>query len=594
MVHRIGKRIGGLLALLSLLSPGCSAPPRPANVLMIVVDTLRSDHLGAFGYPRAPSPTCDALARNAVVFPDAISAAPWTLPSFASLFTSRSPSAHGMLWPDAVLRDDENTLAETLRDSGYRTAAFVNNPMLRPKRGLAQGFERFESYVFHRTPKWDQNPRPPVPQVEAWLDEDSDRPFFLLVHFMEPHAPYFPTGSLARLHDSDYEGPSAEMFPEGNPVDMWTPSGVPLTDVAADRRIHAVALYDAEILETDRQIGRILAALEDRGLDDDTIVVLLADHGEELWDHGDWGHGQSLHGELVRVPLVIRAPRVLRIAPRTDPSTVSLIDVAPTLLSMLGLQAPATFEGRALDLRGECGSTPVESGATHRGPARRSYQRDGWKLDLELFDGTPALYDLATDPGERVDRARIDPARAAELSSELLATGTGGGSGWRITMHGAEEGTAFEGTLRAPGHPLRIWPHRLDRSQDQKTRDGWTESEGEVRFRVKAGSGPAKGLMIQVEPWNASVEFTVNIDGRSRPDRVRIGPNGIHPAGDGPWLLRPDSARVYLGTAPADGDAAAPFVAVWHVPPAAGERGADRAELDAKTQEELRALGYVH
>lgn len=236
----MGPRLRFLLAVLSLAligaGAGCGGRARPANVLLIVVDTLRADHLGSHGYPRGTSPNVDALARRSVVFPEAMSTAPWTLPSFSSLFTSRLPADHGMTGLDSVLREEEVTLAEALKAAGYRTGAFVNNALLRPKRGVAQGFDTFEEYSVLHAQKVDWNPRPPLPQVESWLDADRERPFFLMVHFIEPHAAYFPTGDLAPRWVPDSLRHAAAIFPEEGRIAVRTRAGLPGSRAGRARR----------------------------------------------------------------------------------------------------------------------------------------------------------------------------------------------------------------------------------------------------------------------------------------------------------------------------------------------------------------------
>ena len=304
------RAVSHALSLAAALSlAGCDSPPtEPPNVLIIAVDTLRYDHVSFNGYPRAVTPFLDAMSRDARVFPAAYSQAPWTLPAFVTLFTSRYPSRHGVMWVSARLPDEEITIAEVFRDQGYATQAFYNNPLLDPFRNIAQGFEGYEEYGVLRSDADRWTERDPMPQVRSWLDARDERPFFLLLHFMEPHATYLPTPALANLFDPGFEGPSKEGFPAPELAKSWRDPDRPEELPSEEVRTHGVALYDAEVLEVDRSAGTILEELRARDLLENTIVVFLSDHGEEHWDHGGFGHDHTVYEELIRIPLFFRFP----------------------------------------------------------------------------------------------------------------------------------------------------------------------------------------------------------------------------------------------------------------------------------------------
>ncbi len=334
--------------LLPLLLAAC-APSRgesEPNVLVICIDVLRADHVGTYGYARATTPTLDALADAGVVFESALSAAAWTKPSVPSYFTGRFPHQHGVyrgsrsrdgkLVTD-VLAAGEVTLAELFQEAGHQTLGVVANPMIAGKFGFAQGFDEYierdaDAEVLGRL-------------FLEWLDGvDRERPFFAYVHFNDVHLPYDPPGKYRTAFG---DGTAGSDFSN----DAWKllkrrirEGKVRISD--SDRQ-GMIDLYDGELQYTDAEIGKILAGLERRGVRDETLIVVLADHGEELLDHGGIDHGSSLYNELLAVPLILGFPGGKHAGVRIgDP--VSLVDVVPTLADYLGFTPPAELAGRSL------------------------------------------------------------------------------------------------------------------------------------------------------------------------------------------------------------------------------------------------------
>ncbi|MHC4894826.1 MAG: sulfatase, partial [Planctomycetota bacterium] len=282
---------------------GCSGDPLPTgpNVLLLTVDTLRADMTEPYGDAAPISPALQELAAGAVVFEEAWSGSSWTLPSLASLHTGLHSSVHGAWQFSDVLGWDFDTLAERLTAAGWDTAAVVNHVFLGRKHGLNQGFVHYDDELVedfgksHEAITSDTVSDRGIAWLEAKASADDGRPWFLWLHYFDPHEVY-------QRHD------------------RYAPTFGDETDLER---------YRGEIAWTDEHLGRVLASLETLGLAEDTVVVLTADHGEEWEEHGGLGHGHTLYGELVRVPLVIRAPGVepARIAER-----VSTLDVAPTVL----------------------------------------------------------------------------------------------------------------------------------------------------------------------------------------------------------------------------------------------------------------------
>jgi len=416
------------LAVLGFVALGCSgpAPPeRPRDLVLLVVDTLRADRVGWYGSEAAVTPALDCLVgERGVVFWNAFAQAPLTAPSMASLFTSRLPSQHGVRQGDGSLVDAELTLAEVLADAGWATAGFSANGVMVAGRGFSQGFEAYDCDL-------------PVPFTKrrgdalnraalAWLDEvlaQPDRPpFFLYLQYLEPHVPFTVDPEvlarvMRRRGRSEIDAVHANLLLD--PKLGRASYGLGGAGKASGQeRLALTDLYDAEVMSVDLEVSMLVAGLVVRGLLDDAIVVITADHGEELFEHGRMGHGASLHDEVVRVPLAILVPgRTTRADVR---AVVSSIDVAPTLLELVGVPVPERFEGRSfgalLDQAGgrswlpwSAGESDVERAAfveldREESPHRRAAITRDAKL-IETRDGARSLWRLDDDGVERAASA---------------------------------------------------------------------------------------------------------------------------------------------------------------------------------------------
>jgi arylsulfatase A-like enzyme len=333
-VHRAADTGGAVLSLLVALlavaalgiapvSCRTSAGPKP-NILLIVIDTLRADHLGAYGYPGGTSPIIDRFAAENIKFNYAISTAPWTSPSVASLFTGTYPTAHGVTqhisrsrMPTDAVSKDFATLAEVLSDAGYRTAGVTANAWVADNRGFAQGFDTFKTINYADAKR--------VNGIAHELLEslrESTGPFFLYVHYMDPHTPFTPPPKLAKLFLRKHR----EGLSGGGPVRT------------------KLAKYDAEIRFLDMAIGKLFGYLKSVGLYEDLVIALVADHGRQFMEHGIDGHGHKLHNEETHVPLIIKS------GGRREEidTTVSIIDIYPTLLRIAGLDWPSLVQGVSL------------------------------------------------------------------------------------------------------------------------------------------------------------------------------------------------------------------------------------------------------
>ncbi len=328
---------------------------RPPNVLVIAIDTLRADKLGCYGGTRGLTPNIDRLASEGARFEHAFSHAPWTLPAFASLFSSLVPPEHGagggLTDEFRALPESVETIAERLDSAGYSTAAIVNVDFLSKTFGLMQGFRHVDDKFFSNNHDM-RNAGATTRAALGWLDSRPAKPFFLFVHYFDPHAEYAPPQpfrrQFAKPQDADTDGFT---FGTREQIVAYRRGEIHFRPVDIER---AEALYDGEVAYTDAEVGVLLAGLRERGLDASTLVVLTADHGEEFLDHGGYEHGHALYDELIAVPLIVR--QTSRIAPGTIALPVGHMDVAPTLCALVGVEPSSRFRGRDL--------SPLLHGAT--------------------------------------------------------------------------------------------------------------------------------------------------------------------------------------------------------------------------------------
>lgn len=392
------------------------AAERPPDVIVYLVDTLRADHLGCYGYPRPTSPRIDGFAAEGILFEGAVAQSAWTRPSVTSLLTGLEPHSHGVQERLDGLPESFDTLPEILRREGYQTAAFVSSAVVTAKFGFGQGFDTFEQRV-----KETIEPERPTSawvneEALRWLEQrDPERPFFLFLHTLDPHMPYQPPEPFRR-----------RLAPDADPRAGLLEQVVALRDglrpSTAHDREEISALYDAEIAGNDAAFGRLIEELRARGLYDSLLLVFVSDHGEELLDHGGWEHGATLYQELVHVPLILKLPRGTG-AGRRIGETVRQIDVLPTILEVLGSGAPPDLQGRSL--------LPLLQAPSGRPPAAfSSLDVDGRRIESIVLgrrklirtlahDRRPLgdeLYDLAADPGERRSLAAADPATVRGMS----------------------------------------------------------------------------------------------------------------------------------------------------------------------------------
>jgi arylsulfatase A-like enzyme len=302
---------------------------------LISLDTLRADHIGVYGYHRNTSPSIDAFAKESIVFGNAVVQSQWTLPSHMSIMTSLYPSSHGVTKPKDHLADEHVTLAELLREGGYQTAAFVDGGYMRGSFGFNQGFDIYDD-------SQGGGIKLILPKVKKWLDENKKNPFFLFIHCYDIHAPYDPPPPYDNIfHDFTYTG---DLFPNNETLFLALWRGLKVNN--EDLR-HFTALYDGGIRYTDEKIGEFLSYLRDSGLEDQSLIIITSDHGEEFKEHGRLGHGQLYYRPNLHVPLIIQIPNYPKKEARIS-ELVQSIDLLPTILEVAGLPNHPSAQGRNL------------------------------------------------------------------------------------------------------------------------------------------------------------------------------------------------------------------------------------------------------
>lgn len=385
--------------------------PRP-NVILYLIDTLRADHLGSYDYQLPTSPIMDRLAAQGVQFDTTYSQDSRTLGSIPSLLTSLYTATHGVGQYGNRLSTEVPTLAEVFRDGGYQTSSFITNINAGTFTGLDRGFTHYHDAIRSWRDRKELRSFPGDAFFE-WLDSRDDAPFFAYVHTAEPHRPYTPPEEFESMFAGDYDGKITGYFDGINGYKHA---------VSEKDRAYVTALYDAEIRFADTAVGQLLEGLEKRNLRDNTIIVITSDHGEELFDHGGWNHGHSAYEELLRIPLIFAGPIASKTPGLRIQEPAQSIDIGPTLLEMVGLKPPESFQGHSLVplMRGRedtiLSQRPVYSASTKK-PRKQAIVSEQWKLisaELET-----ELYDLQTDPHEEQDRFAPDDPRSRDLSEHL-------------------------------------------------------------------------------------------------------------------------------------------------------------------------------
>jgi arylsulfatase A-like enzyme len=416
---------------------GASGAAPPFDVVLISIDTLRADRLGAYGNERGLTPHLDALASRATTFAAAYAPAPWTLPSHASMFSGLWPPAHGVEDNRSRVPDTLPVLAESLAAAGFRTAGFTAGGYVSRGFGFARGFDRFcevdpvgELYFPGEMPtraRFPDGDAGSLRRALAFLDAGRGVRSFLFLHTFVVHCYLPPRDLAARFSLLDEDDPPLDF----DTARRFEPERVQRDGLDAADRQRMIDAYDATVVAADRMVGDVVRFLADTGRLDTTLLIVTSDHGQELLERGGSGHGVTLHEESLRVPLLLGVPQ--RGLGRVVAAPVSLVDLTPTILDALGLPPLPDAQGSSL-LPAVDGAEFTERAilATVRDPARsmrESLRRGRYKLlrsraapELAFVPTAPLqLFDLEADPGELEDLAGREADRAARLGAELDA-----------------------------------------------------------------------------------------------------------------------------------------------------------------------------
>jgi arylsulfatase A-like enzyme len=443
------------------IARGISAPSSasegelPTNVLLVTIDTLRYDFIGACGDQITETPTMDALARDGVIACRTIVPQPNSNAMHASLLSGLYPNSHGSRFHMVDrMSPDVPTLGEILREHGYQTGGIFSWISFEGEfSGLDRGFDTYQGYVVNlpgaldnsalrsaaaayrrlreyvaiiRTSDMIVNPGDALEEsidgqadvttdaALRWFDQLDERPFFLWLHYFDPHYPYSPPPPYDTMYESDYSGP-----PSGDIHTIW---GIQLGEIEIEPdsplNRHLIALYRGEITYTDAHLGRVIEAIDSRGLADNTLVIVTGDHGESFGENSQWFHSHSLHNSAIQVPLIMRMPGRLPVAEVMLP--VSSIDIKPTILDLLGFPTPPIVEGVSIlpIIEGrENGADRLVFSQTYE-DRLLAVVSDQWKLIVDTHVGTHELYDLRNDPSEEVNLA---PAMGTPAATDEVA-----------------------------------------------------------------------------------------------------------------------------------------------------------------------------
>jgi arylsulfatase A-like enzyme len=400
------------------------------NVIIILLDAARKDHLGLYGYTRNTTPNLDLLAPDSVVFTNAVTECPWTNPAIASLFTSLPPSAHGVtsyhmgkvgVETDCLNREIK-TLAEILKEAGYRTGAFVANHWIGEKTLFDQGFDVFDPLGPEFKPRAARLNK----KALAWIEKNRGGPFFAYLHYFDIHGPYQPP----EPYDTIFHTVPPAKFTTEQLHAMDAHGGGYISDGRekdGGNLSYYIDKYDGEIRYVDSRIGGILSRLKELSLYDDSLIIVLSDHGEVFFEHGYYGHGYSIYSEEINIALIIKFPAKLGFQGRSG-AAVSLADISTTIFEILGLRFPYPTVGQSL--LGE----PAKNGTAGRdlfseelSPIMKGAPKVALiKGDLKAIyrpnqSAVTEIYDLSKDPAEKSNLLKSNPALAAAMKKEIEA-----------------------------------------------------------------------------------------------------------------------------------------------------------------------------
>jgi arylsulfatase A-like enzyme len=583
----MGERaLNGTALVMALILGMCSAvsadeAERP-DIIVVIVDALRPDHMGCYGYERPTSPNIDGLASGGIRFEDAITQAPWTKGSLASMFTSLYPFQHGATTWSAVMPESQVTLAEVLSGEGYQTMCVINMLGMAGRFQVLQGFDRVSA-----ADKYERLAPQTTDDAIAML-ADASGPYFLVVHYYDSHAPYRPPLKYV------------DMIRTGSDPDLVT--GPRRGEVLSreDRMTRKVLFYDGCIRYVDEELGRLLQYLDNHGARDRTLVVVTADHGEALGERGIFGHGAEAYDDAIKVPLVLSWPDGFREA-AVIADQVRHIDLMPTILEIVGCVDNNRREGATLLPLIEGRPRPLSSGGllpaslalcdcTNRAvPGKIGLRSAGWKIIKDPVTSLVELYDLRNDPGETRNLWGSDMSGGDSLLAMLQRVPTVDLAGWRLVFTGGDSGAVFRAYVSLP--------------DGGRFTDVGTRVRIEKNIRVDIGSdstymllesqvGGAHVIHFDTRPAEAKIAFSITGKTQGISDVIRVGTSGAKTLGESFEVVPSEAYGLPDGFAHY-GTSDAPAAFLWYLTGSKTVRPTEATRLTPEERKRLKALGYI-
>jgi len=556
----------------TLISPSNSekGESKKANVILIGIDSCRPDHMSSYQYPRKTTPHIDTMAKQGLVFKDCRTVAPWTLPSFFSMMTSTYPSVHlygtnfrgtqmptvpgptfwtyGTISPDYTIQ----TLAEILREQDYYTAAFVNTVFLSEKFEMSRGFAELK--------QCGPTAKEGVQQILPWLDRHQDGKFFLFFHIMDLHE-YRDREFLLRKIPRPFGEPGEEGLQE------------------------QINVYDTYLRYCDEEIGRLFAHLEKLRLDQNTLVIITSDHGEELLEHRKRGHGHSVYDELLRVPLIVCPPHGME-AGKVLENRVSTLDIAPTILNILGLPLPSYYQGMSLVpvfKEQTLSPRPLFAEALLYGNEKKAVLLNDYKLIYTTTVHEFELYNLKADPGETHNLIDELPDVERQMIQILQSFREKANQGIQVTLTpGSKKQEVCEGKLTTTGAFAKVAPLVLSRARIFQT----SGDSKEIQFKL-ANTRETEGFAFEIDPPDASIQLELSPNINQFPTQVYLG-SASGKARLSPVVFDRETLKE-LSSSSAAMDREGLYV--WLKD---SGRKSKHVEIDESTKERLKALGYLN
>lgn len=575
-----------LLTISSFPSLAAANQNASPSILLISLDTLRADFVGSYGMPDPVSPFLDRLAKEWVCFSDCIVQAPWTLASHMSLMTSQYPNVHNVNIAEASLDQEKTTLAEILSNAGWYTQGFYSNPFLGGQFGFRKGFIDYGNVGMRHGYQATQG-------FTSWVQSYQEtKPFFVFLHYNDPHNPYIAPDSYYNLFNRSYSGHIT-----GKTEDIVKYVRIPMDP--ADLH-HVRSLYASEVRYLDTQLNLVFNRLKELNLFDNLLIVITADHGEEFKEHGQLEHNQTLYDELLRVPLLIKFPKSMSIDPQLFVRQVKNLDILPTILETVGLPIPQdSVQGHSL-LPLITGADPMtsaldvifsESANTHK----VSVRSPAWKYIYDRRTKTEELYNLNTDPAEQTNVKDENPELVTQLAAMVQDYLVRAQGGWHIRTRNPFP-VVF--TVKTSGQFTALKPYSLETndritlSNDGKTLD--------VILAANKSHDRLDGIDFRLEPPDATLTF--DLDRTFHQDREAIlkklfigvmhqNPPNLPVELNGPAKrVDPEVPFNKLMIVNRGKDAQQPGFYLWHSEDP--EQHLVTADIDDETRANLESLGY--